>query len=176
MFPAAHFAVAVLPVVAYVVARDRRLPSPRLVGVVFVGSQLPDLIDKPLAHQFGLIPSGRMFMHSLPVAVPFVLIVGLYASKTGRRRLGLAFAFAHLSHLVADNYKAVLRANPQFPADLLWPFAPPVSRPLTPEWAGVGGVYVTAWTLFSAVVCSIVLVFVVQDVRAHLDIEREQGP
>jgi hypothetical protein len=173
MFPSEHFIVAFLPVLAYVVVRDRRLPTSRFVAVVFVGSQLPDLIDKPLAHQFGVIPSGRVFMHSLPVALPFLLVVGLYGWKTRRIRLGSAFVFAYLSHLLADNYRALLRPAPQIPPDLLWPFAPPISRPITPYWAGPDGINVQLWTLFSAVVLSIVLYLVVVDVRTQFGARRD---
>ena len=72
MFPIEHFLVAFLPVLMYVLVIDRRLPTVRLVAVAFIGSQFPDLVDKPLAYQFGLIPSGRVFMHSLPIALPFL--------------------------------------------------------------------------------------------------------
>lgn len=168
VLPSEHFIVALIPVVAYVVVREKRLPSLRLVGVVFVGSQFPDLIDKPLAHQFGLLPSGRVFMHSLPIAVPFVLLVALYAWKTDRRRLGVAFAFGHLSHLLADNYEPLLRPNPQISPDLLWPFVEPVQRPVVPYWAGTGGINVTLWTLFSVVLLSILGYVMLVDVREHL--------
>jgi membrane-bound metal-dependent hydrolase YbcI (DUF457 family) len=173
MFPSEHFAVAFLPALAYVVVRDGRLPTSRFVAVVFVGSQFPDLIDKPLAHQFGVTPSGRVFMHSLPIAVPFLFVVGLYGWKTRRIRLGSAFVFAYLSHLLADNYRALLRPDPQIPSDLLWPFVPAIPRSVTPYWAGPDGINVQLWTLFSAVVLSIVLYFVVVDVRTQLGARRD---
>ena len=88
MFPIEHFIVAVVPVIAYVLVRDRRPPPLRLLGIVFVGSQLSDLIDKPLAHQFQLLPSGRLFVHSLPFAIPIACLVGWYAWRTDRPRAG----------------------------------------------------------------------------------------
>jgi len=165
MFPLEHFVVAALPVLAYVLLRDRRLPTPRVVALIFVGSQFPDLIDKPLAHQFGLIPSGRVFMHSLPVAIPFLLVVALYGWKTDRTRLSSTFAFAHLSHLLADNYQPLLGPNPTISPDLLWPFSQPVARAAVPHWAGAGGINVRLWALFSVVVLAILTYVVVADIR-----------
>ena len=168
-----HFVVAFLPVLAYVVGRDRRLPSLRLVGVVFVGSQFPDLVDKPLAHQFGILPSGRVFMHSLPTAIPVLLVIAWYGWKTDRIRVSSAFVFAHLSHLIADNYQAFLGPNPRFPPDLLWPFAPPIARPISPYWAGPVGINVRLWTIFSIVLLSIVVSILVIDLRNHFGKARE---
>jgi membrane-bound metal-dependent hydrolase YbcI (DUF457 family) len=167
MFPIEHFIVAVVPVIAYILVRDRRPPAVRLLAVVFVGSQFPDLIDKPLAHQFGIIPSGRVFMHSLPVAVPFLAAVALYGWKTDRNRLSSAFAFAYLSHLLADNYRPLLAPIPTVSPDLLWPFTRPVTRAPVPHWAGAGGINVRLWTLFSVVVVSICVYVLVVDVREH---------
>ncbi|QCC48223.1 metal-dependent hydrolase [Halobellus limi] len=167
MLPLEHFIVAFLPVLGYVLVRDGRLPTLRLVALVFVGSQFPDLIDKPLAHQFGVIPSGRVFMHSLPVAVPFLAAVALYGWKTDRNRLSSAFAFAHLSHLLADNYRPLLPPSPTVSPDLLWPFTPPATRAPVPHWAGPGGINVRLWTLFSAVVLAVCAYVLVADVREH---------
>lgn len=170
MLPTEHFIVALLPVLAHVLVRDKRLPSPRLIGVVFVGSQFPDLIDKPLALQFGLIPSGRVFMHSLPIAIPFLLLVALYGWKTDRKRLGAVFAFAHLSHLLSDNYRPLLEPNPQIRPDLLWPFVEPVQGPEVPYWAGTAGINVTLWTLFSIAVLSVLTYIMITDVRRQFAI------
>jgi hypothetical protein len=168
MFPIEHFIVAFLPILGYVSVRDRELPTPRLAALVFVGSQFPDLIDKPLAHQFGLLPSGRVGMHSLPIAVPFVCVVVAYGWHTDRLRLTSVFAFAHLSHLLADNYRPLLKPTPSVSPDLLWPFTQPVARSAVPGWAGVNGINVLLWTTFSVVVLAIFGYVVVADVREEL--------
>lgn len=175
MLPLEHFFVAFLPLLAFEVLWSRRLPTVRFAGVVFVGSQFPDLIDKPLAYQFGIIPSGRVLMHSFPTAVPFLLLVGLYGWKTNRNRLGFAFVFAHLSHLLADNYETLLGPDTRIPSDLLWPLAPPVARPDTPHWAGPGEINVLIWTAFSAVVLSVSVFLLVVDVREQFDIHPVEG-
>jgi hypothetical protein len=140
--------------VTYVVLRDKQIPSLRFVAVVFIGSQFPDLVDKPLAHQFGILPSGRVFMHSLPTALPVMLLVAFYGWQTDRARLAGAFVFSHLFHLLADSYQAFVSNDSQIPSDLLWPLTPPIARPVIPPWAGPGGTNIELWTVFSATVLS----------------------
>lgn len=161
--PIEHFIVAVVPVLLYVVIRDRQLPSSRLVWIVFFGSQFPDLVDKPLAHVFFVLPSGRVFMHSLPFAVPISIGVLGYAWRTRRPRAGVAFVFAYLSHLAADNYRAFIGPNPHVPPDLLWPLVPPKPRPIVPYWAGPASINLHLWTLFSVIVLSVTAYFLVTD-------------
>jgi len=171
MFPIEHVLVAIVPVLAYVCLRDRRLPSLRLLGVVFVGSQLPDLVDKPLAHQFHLLPSGRVFVHSLPIAIPIICVVGWYGWRTDRPRAVGAFAFAYLSHIVADNHRALLLPDPAVSADLLWPFRPAIQRPVAPNWAGPNSINVRLWTLFSVVVLLVSAYYLYRDIRKHRGVE-----
>ena len=168
MLPHEHFIVAFVPVFAYVVLRDRQLISLQLTAIVFIGSQFPDLVDKPLAHQFGLIPSGRVFMHSLPIAIPFLLIVAVYGWKTDRNPLSGAFIFAYLSHLVADHYTSLFGPDPHIPAELLWPLLSVPARTHHPHWAGPDGINIVLWTLFSAVVLLATAYFVVRDLRTQL--------
>lgn len=164
MYPIEHFVVAVVPVIGYVLVRDRRLPEVRLLAVVFVASQLPDLVDKPLAHQVHLLPSGRVFLHSLPIAVPIVCLVGWYAWRTDRPRAGGAFVFAYLSHVVADNRRALSPPDPTLSPDMLWPFRPATPRPIVPHWAGAESINVRLWGGFSAVVLAISAYYAYRDI------------
>lgn len=166
MFPHEHLLVALLPVVAYVAVRDRRLPTRGVAFAAAVGSQFPDLVDKPLAHQFGVLPSGRVFMHSLPFALPIAAGVLAYGWSTERPRVAGAFAVAYLSHLVADTYRSLLAG--QVPPDLLWPFVAAQSRSVVPFWAGVDGINVRIWTAFSGIVLGVTLVVVARDVRRQV--------
>jgi membrane-bound metal-dependent hydrolase YbcI (DUF457 family) len=165
MRPFGHLAVAFLPIISYVLLKEKRLPSMKLTAVAFVGSLFPDLIDKPLALQLDLIPTGRVFMHSLPFAIPVCVVVVGYTWRTNRLQVGAVFAFAYLSHLVADNY-SVLAAG-RFPRDLLWPFLSPVSRPDVPFWAGPESINVHLWTVFSAAVLLITTYYVTGDIVEH---------
>lgn len=80
----------------------RRTPSALPVLVLVVASSGPDLIDKPLAWQFGVFSSGYAVAHSVFFAVPLVALVGLLAREYGRPGVGLAFGVGYLSHLVGD--------------------------------------------------------------------------
>lgn len=80
VLPIEHFIIALLPVAVYALLRDKQLPSLQLVAVTFFGSQFPDLVDKPLAYELSLIPSGRVFMHSLPFAIPLSIAVVTYGT------------------------------------------------------------------------------------------------
>ena len=82
------------------------------------------------------------------------------------------FVLGHLSHLLADNYKASLEQPPRLPADLFWPLLPAVQRPLIPGWAGPGSINIHLWTLFSAFVLAVTVYYVVQDVRIQLQKQR----
>lgn len=164
MLPIEHFIVAFLPVLGLTLMRHRRFPSLRVTALAFVGTQFPDLIDKPLAYQFGLLPSGRVFMHSLPIAIPFLTVVLLYGFYTHRLYLTSIFAFSLLSHLFADNHTSLLPPNPTISSDLLWPFTQPKARPPIPHWAGADGINLLLWTGFSIVVLLIFGYFVVLDI------------
>jgi len=169
VLPIEHFIIALLPVAVYALLRDRHLPSLQLVAVTFFGSQFPDLIDKPLAHELYLIPSGRVFMHSLPFAIPLSIIVIAYGIQTERVRLAVAFVFAHLSHLVADNQQ-LLPPDPEVSPDLLWPLQPPVARSVVPHWAGEGSVNLHLWTAFSIAVLTLVAYMLVVDLKTQFDV------
>lgn len=164
MFPHGHFLIAFLPVCAYVILRDRQLPSPQLVGIVLFGSQFPDLIDKPLYHEAIVTPSGRVGIHSLPFAIPIAVAVLWYASRTDRPRAGIVFVFAYATHILGDVYRALLAPNRGVPSDLFWPFLAPVERPLVPFWAGPELLFVHLWTIVSIGILAITGVLLVRDV------------
>jgi membrane-bound metal-dependent hydrolase YbcI (DUF457 family) len=152
MSPIEHFIIAVIPVGTAILLFTRRRPPASVIGAAFVGSQFPDLIDKPLAFYSGAIPTGRVFMHSLPVAIPFLLAVGVYGWRTNTNMLSLAFVFGHLSHIIGDTYQTLLGPNPALSPDLLWPFVDPIARPEIPHWAGPNSINVHLWTVFSLAV------------------------
>jgi len=168
--PIEHFVVALVPVLAYVLVRDRMLPAPTLVLVVFFGSQFPDLVDKPLAHVLGLIPSGRVFMHSLPFALPLSALVLAYAWRTRRLWTGCVFVIAYLSHLFADNHRVLFGQDPHIPNDLLWPFVPPTPRPDVPYWVGPNSINLHLWTAFSVLTLAIAAYVLAGDLKEQFDL------
>ncbi len=90
------------------------------VAVVFA-SVLPDLIDKPLAWEYGLFESGYALGHSIFFAVPLSIAVGLLARQVGRTRVGIAFGLGYLLHLPADVLDGYLRGGVYNHNILLWP-------------------------------------------------------
>jgi len=152
MFPVEHFLVAAIPTGAYLLLQDRRLPRIEALFVIGVGSQFPDLIDKPLAHLFLLLPNGRVGAHSLPFAIPLMTLALYVAWKLNRWRAGGVFVFAYATHLVADYYIVLVRPDPTFPVGLLWPLVPPLPARLEPSWAGPGSVNVIIWSSFAVIV------------------------
>ncbi|EMA58514.1 metal-dependent hydrolase, partial [Halorubrum lipolyticum] len=86
--------------------------------------QLPDLIDKPLAWTFGLIPSGRSLAHSLVFLAGLSVIVWLLATRSGRRPEAGAFLVGYLTHVLADVLPAALAGEWAKLGTLLWPITP----------------------------------------------------
>ena len=166
MRPHEHFLVAFLPVFVYVLLRYRRIPSKGMVFVLVIGSQLPDLVDKPLAFSIGILPSGRVFMHSLPFALPLAVLVLVYAWATDRSYLGIGFVWAHLLHLAGDFRFSLFKG--QIPPDLIWPFAPASPSPDIPFWARNTPVTVEIWTAFSVLVIGTAVIMFSADVVSQL--------
>jgi hypothetical protein len=133
MYPWEHAAVAYLLYAGYARWRTGAPPGGWAVLVVLVASQLPDLIDKPLAWQVGLLPSGRSLAHSVFVAVPLVVMIVVLVRRYEQRPLGIAFAVGYFSHLVTD---AVSVTGSVSPASVLWPLATYES---SRETTGAGG-------------------------------------
>ncbi|WP_424004730.1 metal-dependent hydrolase [Haloarcula salina] len=122
MLPLGHLVVALLPVTLYTLVRKRRLPTGTVVVLLVLATQLPDLIDKPLAWTFHVLPSGRMFAHSLVVSLPVLAGVTVLAHRRGEGRLGLLFSAAYLSHLAGDFYPILYRGTDYyFFPNLFWP-------------------------------------------------------
>ncbi len=143
MWPWEHLAVGFL---GYVVVRRvwGRVGSLRGGPVVAlaVATQLPDLVDKPLAWSLGVLPSGTSLAHSLFVAVP-ASVVAVAASRRARRpAYGAAVAVGWLSHLAGDALYPVLLGGPPAVGALLWPVVP------APPGAGGGGLLAQARRLF----------------------------
>ena len=132
MLPLEHFLFAALPLVAYVAVRYRRLPRGHTLLFVLLATQLPDLIDKPLAWTFGVIPSGRMLAHSLVIAVPLLSLGCVLAARRGWGRPAAVFSLAYLSHIAGDFYQILWQGSEYyFFPNLFWPLlaANPDQRP-----------------------------------------------
>ncbi|MFA9501779.1 metal-dependent hydrolase [Natrinema sp. H-ect1] len=125
MWPWEHLAVAYVLYSLAARAIAREPPSACGVLAVAVGSQFPDLLDKPLAWTVGLTDAGYSVGHSIFVAP--IVCLGAYAvaARWGRRTLAGAFSIAYLSHPFADLLSQLLRDGAVDPRTVLWPIASP---------------------------------------------------
>lgn len=124
MWPWDHLAVAYVAYSLLRRATGRTPPSPAAVAFVVLGSQLPDLIDKPLGWYLGVLPSGTSLAHSLVFAVPLCLAVLAWRARRGTLDQGVAFSVAYLLHLPADAYYPTLLGAEAKAWILLWPILP----------------------------------------------------
>jgi len=120
MWPWGHLAAG------YLVYRLGRRPLDGLaVLALAVGTQLPDLIDKPFAWTIPLLPNGRSLSHSLLV-IPPILFVVAYLASGRRRRIVVAVLAGHLTHLATDALYPLLDGDLYFLGFLGWPLVPPI--------------------------------------------------
>ena len=122
MWPWGHLAVGYL--LYRGIVRDR-VPDAKSVFALALGTQLPDLIDKPLAWTVTLLPNGRSLGHSLLVAVPVLIGVALLADGR-RRRAAFALGVGYLSHLGGDALYPALGRQWDHVGFLGWPAVPPI--------------------------------------------------
>jgi hypothetical protein len=94
-----------------------------------VGTQFPDLVDKPLAWWLGVIPNGRSLAHSVFTFVLISVAAYLLARRIQRRVPVGAFSFGYLSHIVGDALPAVIRNDAEGTLFFLWPLVPAVEYP-----------------------------------------------
>ena len=123
MWPWEHVLFAYVFYSVYVHVRYRRSPNELPVVALAFGSLLPDLVDKPLAWQFGVFESGYALAHSVFVAVPVSVAVLLYARRRGHAAAGAAFGVGYLLHLVGDVIPASLSRGAVDLTPMLWPIA-----------------------------------------------------
>lgn len=128
MWPWGHLAVGYLCYSFLSRGWFDRPPGSGATLAVLVGTQFPDLVDKPLAWSFHLLPSGRSLAHSLLTASVVCLLVGAYLRRHDRPLLGLAFAVGYVSHLFADAILSLLEGQYRYVSYLGWPLLelPPV--------------------------------------------------
>lgn len=123
MWPWEHVLFAYVFYSIYVHVRRQRRPSDAPVVALAFGSVLPDLIDKPLAWQFGVFKSGYALAHSVFVMVPVAAIVYLFARRRGHGSVGAAYGVGHLFHIAGDVLPVSLAHRTLDLTPMLWPVA-----------------------------------------------------
>lgn len=122
MWPLGHAAIAYLCYSLLMRYQFDRQPTALGVVIVVLASQLPDLVDKPLAWYLTVLPTGRSLAHSLVVLLPLAMAGYLFARSLSREVEGIAFGIGLIAHTLTD-------AIPVFWGDtsisyLLWPLLP----------------------------------------------------
>jgi hypothetical protein len=147
MWPWGHLAVGYLLYSLTVRLLQRRGPTAGAALAVALGTQVPDLVDKPLAWTLGVTPQGYTVAHSVFVAVPLAVAVVALADYRGRADIGIAYAVGHLSHLVGDVVFAIGLRQPYTLERVLWPL---VDLPATEPRATTGRIleYATDWVAY----------------------------
>ncbi len=121
MMPWEHVVVGYLGYSMFVHIVYRQSPTAGETAAVVFASLLPDLIDKPLAWEFGVFESGYALGHSVFFAIPLSIVVGVLFRQLGRPKTGLAFGIGYLLHLPADVIPIYIQSG-RWPIDrLLWP-------------------------------------------------------
>jgi xanthine/uracil permease len=209
MWPWGHAAVAYLLYrLILVVRRDGNhgaetgsvsTPTGPAVLALGVGTQFPDLIDKPLAWSVSVLPSGRTLAHSAlvwaAIAVVALAIVTRYGSPPdgarsagtpaadgggGTRRLPTwlsvptptvtwAFLFGYGSHLLSDLPPSVLTGDVAGAGYLLWPVVPAVVYAGEESWAAHFPPEVTAFALVQIGLAVVAVAVWVSDGSPGLD-------
>ncbi|HET7323033.1 MAG TPA: metal-dependent hydrolase [Halococcus sp.] len=140
MFPWGHIAVGYLCYSLLTHLRGRTPTGISTVALV-IGTQFPDLVDKPLSWSFDLLPAG-VFAHTVFVAIPVSVLVLVVGRRYARTELGVAFAVGYLSHLPADVLPSVIFSDDPSYWFLFWPVIPrpgvDVSNPIVGPGAGAG--------------------------------------
>jgi hypothetical protein len=121
VLPWGHAAVGYLLYTALCRFRTESIPDGAAVLALAVGTQFPDLIDKPLAWYLGVLPSGRSLGHSVFATALLLAIVHRVATHYRRRELSIAFAVGHLLHLAGDAVYPLVDGDLGGLQFLLWP-------------------------------------------------------
>jgi len=119
VWPWGHLAFAYLLHSSLVHLWYRRRPTWPGVALVAIGSQVPDLIDKPLAWTLNVLPSGRSLGHSFILGTVIVVVVVALLRRYELR--GWPFALGYYSHLLGDSIRPLLGGRFHDLTFLLWP-------------------------------------------------------
>lgn len=125
MMPWGHLGAGYLLYVWYSIYRPRLDPHGSAVIALIVGTQFPDLVDKPLAWTFSVLPSGRSLAHSLLTAALVIAVVLYVTNRIGRWYWGTAFSIGYLAHLVTDSLQPALAGQTALLTYLGWPILRP---------------------------------------------------
>ncbi|MFC4549728.1 MULTISPECIES: metal-dependent hydrolase [Halorussus] len=129
MWPWGHLAFGYLLYSVLVRVRTRRPPGDAATVALAVGTQFPDLVDKPLAWSLDVLPSGRSLAHSAFTAAFVVFVVWAVLRRRNAETAAAAFGVGYVSHLVGDALDPVLAGDYYHLGFLGWPLVPAIEYP-----------------------------------------------
>jgi hypothetical protein len=124
MWPWEHAAVGYLAYSLALRTLGKDPPSDGGTVLLLFGTQLPDLVDKPLSWGLGVFPTGYAIGHSVLVALPLGAIVLAAGVRASRVRPAVAFVVGYWAHLIADVMNPLRYRAPPAPERILWPLVP----------------------------------------------------
>lgn len=159
MWPPGHLAVAYLLVRLNARVRGDGSVTAGTMLALALGSQLPDLIDKPLAWALAL-PSGRTLGHSLLFVITGAVVCSLLASRFDRAELGTAVWIGVFSHVAGDAVPVLWNSNAGL-SFLLWPIVSttPYDEPFPGLWELVVNSASEPYLLFEIALVVVALLF-----------------
>lgn len=129
MYPWGHLAVGYLCYSLGVRLWNQRPPAGVAMVPLAIGTQFPDLVDKPLSWTFDILPSGRSLGHSILVALVIALTLWYAGRKFDRRTEAVAFFSGYLLHIIADMSPFVVSGEWKKLGSVLWPLVPAYQYP-----------------------------------------------
>ncbi|WP_435186438.1 metal-dependent hydrolase [Halobellus sp. EA9] len=124
MLPWAHAATGYILYALYTRRRYGHHPVGFAVLAAGFGTQIPDLIDKPLTWTLPVLPYGRSLAHSAITLVVVLTVLWIKFSYADQRQLTVAFGLGYASHLFGDAVGPVLNGDWLALGYLLWPVTP----------------------------------------------------
>lgn len=122
MWPWGHLALGYLALSGLRRVQRRRIGGREVLWLA-LGTQLPDLVDKPLSWYVGGLP-GRGLGHSALTAILLTLIVASVVGNPDGRDDGVAFLVGLWTHLLGDSVRPALADRYADLSFLLWPILP----------------------------------------------------
>jgi hypothetical protein len=171
MWPWGHAAAGYLLYSLWQNVGRERAPGALATVVLALGTQFPDLVDKPLAWTVEVLPNGRSLGHSAISAT--VLTVGLWLAlrERGRERLAGAFAVGYWTHLFTDGLQPLLALDFYYLTYLGYPVYPPIDYGTDHTFVGMFlGIELTPFLAFEFVLVALAMAAWWRDGRPGLDL------
>ncbi|WP_115865050.1 metal-dependent hydrolase [Halorussus litoreus] len=171
MWPWGHLAAGYLVYSVVVHLGFRRRPDRWGTVALAFGTQFPDIVDKPLAWSFGLIPNGRSLAHSLLTAVLVIVTLNLLFRRYDARSVATAFGIGYLVHLFTDAIYPLMAGEYDRIGFLAWPLVPPVEYATEPSFsAHLQGLSLTSFVAVESGLALLVFLLWIGDGRPGLGV------